>query len=193
MAAPQTSLVLTMCASGGLMLIFGGLVLLAIRRIELDRKSTGPTSIQLPGGWSLSTHQSAIALFALGVVAMGIAVSFELQMRSKELAAGASHETEISGTVDADDSPVYAYAVIAEQTILSDREFRLKVPQLPAGSDYQVLVRAGEMVDKKFANSVAPDGPLHTEAFHFTRAPGADERSFEPDTIAVPSAFAGGD
>jgi len=192
--AAQTSLVSLVCAFCGLLLIAGGILLLWARRIEFEKDPKSSTVLKLPFG-SLTTNQSAIVLFAIGAVLAGYPVLTELRGKEIDSAKG----VDILGSVDSEEVPVIVYAVVAEQTMLGDKQFRLTVPpRLRGGPGYELLVMAGKMTDKKIVELGSDGRPVKLDAFQFVKPPGApgDESNAEfiPDTSeAVPAAFTGGD
>jgi hypothetical protein len=192
MADQMPSIFSIVCAITGFLLVVGGIVLLWKEKIHLEKESAQPTVLKLPFG-SLSTNQSAVFLFVLGLVAVVYPVYCENQIRNKVIERGPGKFIDIKGSVESDEIPVIVYAIMAEQTMLGEKRFELSVPaRLPGQPPYSLLVQAGPMIDKRPFEGSKSDS---TDPFHFLKPTGtggsATNEAFESDTIGVPADFQG--
>lgn len=188
MLEPNMAPLFYLCAAAGLIMVIGSLWLIYTQKIFVDGESKQVTEIQTPFG-SFKTNLPAILLFVVGFFFLGFPV-----LKASELTRDVRRTTEITGSVDSDEQPVIAYAVIAEQTMFGDKRFRLTVPIPSKGlPGYAVVVRAGPMFDRHAVDMSTKDGAGVTDPFHFVKAPasgvGESASDFEPDTLAVPDMF----
>lgn len=171
----------------GLVMVVGSIWLIYKQKIFVDRETKQVTEIKTPLG-TLKTNLPAILLFVIGFFFMVFPI-----VKVSELTRDSAATVNIVGTVDSSEEPVIAYAVLAEQTMLGEKQFRLTVPIPRRGlPGYTVLVQAGPMLDKRPVSIDARDKQVTTDPFHFLKpptAPGYVASDFLPDTVAVPAMF----
>jgi len=172
----------------GLVMVVGSIWLIYKEKIYIDSETKQVTEIQTPLG-TFKTNIPAILLFVLGFFFLGFPI-----LKVTEIMHELATTVDITGTVDSNEEPVIAYAVLAEQTLYRAKEFRLTVPSpRPGLRGYTVLVRSGPMTDVHNVTIKGGDRSARTETFQFMKPPDSDQgevtADFEPDTVDTPGMF----
>lgn len=167
------------CSVAGLVMVIGGIWLVAKEKLYVDRETKEVTTVELPFGVKLQTNIPALALFLLGFVPL----IYPLYATS-----GLLEEVQISGQVAGDDFPVEVYAVVESESLRSPGQFLLKVPDVNGQREkYKVLYVAGGAVHdsrpdlQQARNGVLPVPPRDIWL--------TEESRLRPELSPVPAEF----
>lgn len=167
------------CSFAGLVMVVGGIWLVAREKLYVDRETKEVTTIELPFGVKLQTNIPALALFLLGFVPL----IYPLYATS-----GLLEEIQLSGEVAGDGFPVEVYAVVESDFLRAPGHFRMAVPDLDGQRDhYKVLYVAGNAVlDGRPDLQRAGNGVLPLPAREFWRS---EDTGFAGEVDPVPAEF----
>jgi hypothetical protein len=129
-----------MTASAGFVMIAGGMWLVYKEKIYLDRESSKPIEVKLPGNFSFSSNYPALALFALGF--------FPLVYPFHELPR-LVRNVKIKGVVQSNMYPVLVYAAGTPYPLVKTSDgFNIAVPVIKGDEEYRVLLIVnGHVID----------------------------------------------
>lgn len=147
-----------LCASAGLIMIVGSLILISKRIIFIDVATQKVTEIELPLGFKVKTQTPVILLFVLG----GFLLVFPIWQLKDRLKGGNLELTTMTGKIKApgtDKLKVYAVVGVDET---NNGEVRLKVPLVDY--EYQFYYWTGSTyLGREFKNPLKATNGQQTE------------------------------
>jgi len=170
---------LYVCSFAGLVMVVGGIWLIAKEKIYIDRETRQVTAIELPFGFKFQTNLPALALFVLGFVPLIYPLTYAPQLVNM---------VRLNGEVSGDLFPVEVYAVVESELLRGAGAFSLPVPGIDRQQgDYKVLVIAGNTIlDGRPDWSAAADGVLPVPQIALWRN---GQESYLPQVDPVPEEF----
>lgn len=167
------------CSFAGLVMVIGGIWLVAKEKIYVDRETKEVTTVELPFGIKMQTNIPALALFLLGFVPL----IYPLYATSAMFA-----EVQLSGEVAGESYPVEVYAVVKSDILRGQGRFHLAVPDLDGQKDdYKVLyVVDGAVYDGRPDLQQAANGLLPVPPREFYPA---EEQVLAGEVEPVPDEF----
>jgi hypothetical protein len=136
-----------LCAIGGLVMITGSIVLLALRKTFIDSETKQPITFDIPMIGKMSANSPAIVLFGIGIVPLIFSVWDYHRFREK-LGEKLADKVHIVGTVTTDSQEVRVYAVQAVDSFeqpssrgMAEHRFRLDVPLLVGNYDVYFMAQ----------------------------------------------------
>lgn len=142
------------CSFAGLVMVIGGIWLIAKEKIYIDRETRQVTAIELPFGVKFQTNLPALALFVLGFVPLIYPLPYASQLVDEVL---------LKGEVAGDDFPVEVLAVVDSELLWTPRDFSISVPRIDSRQgNYKVLYVAASnpILDGRLDLDAAADGVL---------------------------------
>ena len=127
------------CSLAGLIMIVGGIWLLAKQKIYLDRETKEPIDVELPGGMKVKANSPALALFLVGFIPLLYPV-YKLNPEKYRVVQTAN----LTGSIDPRADTIVVYASLAEDSVQpNEKTFRIPA-HFVADQDvnYKVLLLA---------------------------------------------------
>lgn len=136
-----------LCSVSGLILVIGGIWLLAKRKIYLKAETNEVIAIQLPRGIRFKTNVPVLGLIGLGCILLLLPIFL--------LGSPIEPSKVVRGSIKSSIHPVIIYASIRTEAVQQDGTFSLTIPcsRLP-GYTSKLLYVAGSII---FADSVASE------------------------------------
>ena len=141
---PRVAL-LFMIAVAGFVMVAGGMWLLYIEKIYIDKESSQPIEISLPGDLKFKSNYPALALFVLGFFPLIYPISqFKSLPEYPHVVRVVLHGVPNNGVY-----PALVYASVKPQTVVQDGDsFDVEVPFIgePQNQEYKVLLVANKQL-----------------------------------------------
>lgn len=132
-------LLYVLCSVAGLIMVIGGIWLLAKQKIYIDHETQQPIEIELPGRIRFRANVPALALFVVGFIPLWYPVH-RLDLKTLH---HVEHAT-ITGTFDPQTDAVFAYVSGIHDELLEGRggEFQISAApfDLDEKTDYKILL-----------------------------------------------------
>lgn len=131
------------CSLAGLVMVVGGIWLLAKQKVYLDHETKQPIEVEMPGGIRLKANSPALALFLIGFVPLLYPVQ-KLNPKNYHVV----ENTRISGSFDPQTDAVVVYASVAQDPLQPhERKFSLTAPFVAdEDADYKMLLISNNFV-----------------------------------------------
>ncbi len=134
---------MTECA--GLVMVIGGMWLIYKQKIYIDKESSQPIEVGLPGGFNFKSNYPALALFVLGFFPL----IYPFQELSKLVEYPHVVRVKLTGAPNSGVYPALVYASVAPSAVTREGDsFSVPVPFIgdQGGQEYKVLLIAGGQV-----------------------------------------------
>jgi hypothetical protein len=137
-------LLLFMTEFAGFVMVVGGMWLIYKQKIYIDKESSQPVEVKLPGNFSFKSNYPALALFALGF--------FPLIYPFHEISKLQDYphvvRVKLTGVPNTHVYPALVYASVAPAAVTQDGDaFSVPVPFIGAGDEeYKVLLVANDHI-----------------------------------------------
>lgn len=169
---------LLICAGAGVLMIAGGIWLIYHEKIFLDSTTSMPVFVEVPFVGKLRTNAPSLALFVLGLLAVGYPIH---AARIPSLTV----KQQISSQVH----PVSVYAVVRSVPLQNDGYVYIALPVLPEEYEPQLIYVAGTITNQETIDpSAGKNGILELKPRQIQYS-GSPTPAIKSDVVGKPAGY----